>query len=309
MQRKKLEELDLLDNFMFGTMVSYPEIGERFSRMLLEIILQKKFSHLKVHPQRVYYGADTNLHGTRLDVFIEEEESAAEDSKKDTENAAEKKAVATVYDVEPDKNSDKESVENLPKRVRFYHSKIDARSLKAGESYRSLKNVFTIMITSYDPFGLGRMVYTIKNGCIEEPNMPYEDGARTIFLYTKGTQGNPPEELKQFLRYMEETRKENVVNNSLQEIHHMVEQVRHDTEVSVEFMRLMEDEEVLLRRGKEEGRAEGKAEDILELLMECGPVPAELKQKIFNETDMTLLKKWLKLSAKVSTIQEFQEQM
>ena len=32
--------------------------------------------------------------------------------------------------------------------------------------------------------------------------MPYDDGACTIFLYTKGTEGYPPEELKQLFRGM-----------------------------------------------------------------------------------------------------------
>ena len=40
------------------------------------------------------------------------------------------------------------------------------------------------------------MVYTIKNSCIEVPELEYEDGAQTIFLYTRGREGNPPEELK-----------------------------------------------------------------------------------------------------------------
>lgn len=79
----------------------------------------------------------------------------------------------------------------------------------AGESYNVLRNVVVIFITTYDPFGLGRMIYTVKNGCVEEPGMAYEDGARTIFLYTKGTEGNPSEELQQLVRYMEHSTAEN----------------------------------------------------------------------------------------------------
>lgn len=79
--------------------------------------------------------------------------------------------------------------------------KIDAGSLAAGENYSALRNVVVIFITTYDPFGLNRMVYTVKNSCVEVPALPYEDGARTIFLYTKGTEGNPPEELFLLARY------------------------------------------------------------------------------------------------------------
>ena len=73
--------------------------------------------------------------------------------------------------------------------MRFYHAKIDAGSLASGEEYSGLRNVVVIFITTYDPFGLGRMVYTIKNGCVEVPEMPYDDGAQTIFLYTGGDSG------------------------------------------------------------------------------------------------------------------------
>ena len=73
------------------------------------------------------------------------------------------------------------------------------------ESYTNLKNVFVILITPYDPFHLNRMVYTIRNACEEVPSLPYDDGAKTFFLYTKGTEGNPSTELLQLLHYMEHT--------------------------------------------------------------------------------------------------------
>ena len=31
-ERKKLEELNLLDDFLFNAMMTYPEMGERFTR-------------------------------------------------------------------------------------------------------------------------------------------------------------------------------------------------------------------------------------------------------------------------------------
>lgn len=35
--RKRLAEMGLLDDFLFGAMVTYPGIGEQFVRMLLKI--------------------------------------------------------------------------------------------------------------------------------------------------------------------------------------------------------------------------------------------------------------------------------
>lgn len=227
-------------------MVSYPGIGEQFSRILLKIIFQKEFGRLKVVPQRPLFGNDTELHGARLDVYLEEDslsEAAPENS--------------TVYDVEPDNNSETQAITTLPKRVRFYHAKIDSDSLESGKTYHALKNVIIIMIMPYDPFGLKRMVYTIQNGCREEPQMPYDDGAITLFLYTRGTVGNPPEELRQLLSYMEHTTKANAKNENLKEIQSMVETVKRDKGVSVGYMKVYEREEMLLNKGIQRGISQG----------------------------------------------------
>ena len=87
--------------------------------------------------------------------------------------------------------------------------------------------------------------------------MPYEDGALTLFLYTKGRIGIPSEEVKQLLAYMENSSAENATNNFLQELHDMVEHVKHDEEVSIRYMRMMEDERDLLERGRQMGIEEG----------------------------------------------------
>ena len=242
MKKRKLEDLNLLDDFLFGAMVSYPGIGEDFVRKILEVIFAKPFGKLTVVAQKVYPGMDTDMHGARLDVYIEENAESNSES------------AATVYDVEPDKNL--KDIKNIPLRVRFYHAKIDAGSLKSGESYRMLKKVVVIMITPYDPFGLGHMVYTIRSKCEEIPDLPYDDGARTVFLYTKGTEGNPPKSLKQFLHYMEHPTEENAVTEALHSIHQMVSQVVHDKEVSLQYMKIFEREEMLVQQGIEQGKKE-----------------------------------------------------
>ena len=167
--RKKLAEMNLLEDFLFGSVVTFPEIGERFVKILLKVILGREVKRLSVAAQKFIYGADTDLHGARLDVCLEPEieEGSGEN--------------ATVYDIEPDRNSSDKKM--LPRRTRFYHGKIAARSLNAGADYDTLKDVVVIMILPYDPFGLNRMVYTVRNKCLEEPEMEYEDGAYTVFLY------------------------------------------------------------------------------------------------------------------------------
>ena len=246
MAKRKLEDLNLLDDFLFNSVVNYPDIGEKFIRELLRVILGKDFGKLTVIPQKFYPGSDTDKHGARLDVYIEED--CTDNSEHDIR----------VYDVEPDKNI--KDVTVLPQRVRFYHAKIDANSLKSGENYQMLKKVMVILITPYDPFGLNRMIYTIRSKCEEVPSMPYDDGACTIFLYTKGTEGDPPEELKQLLRYMEHTTEENIKNDNLRNIQQMVNIVKQDKEVSLEYMKVFEREEMLIQQGRQEERVNTERE-------------------------------------------------
>ena len=86
-----------------------------------------------------------------------------------------------------------------------------------------------------------------------EPDVPYDDGAKTIFLYTRGTKGQVSEEVRQFLRYMEKSTSENAVNDTLRDFHHMVENVKKDREVSVKYMKQFERDNMMRAEGREEG--------------------------------------------------------
>lgn len=111
-----------------------------------------------------------------------------------------------------------------------------------------------IFITPFDPFGYNRMVYTIKNYCVEQPDMEYEDGAMTIFLYTKGSVGNYSEDLQKFLTYFEESTDENAVTDDLRELQSMVSQIKDNRKVGLSYMRAYEEKELLKRIYHEEGR-------------------------------------------------------
>ncbi len=87
-----------------------------------------------------------------------------------------------------------------------------------------------------------------------EPDVPYDDGAKTIFLYTRGTKGQVSEEVRQFLHYMEKSTSENVVNDTLRDFHHMVETVKKDREVSVKYMKQFERDNMMRAEGREEER-------------------------------------------------------
>lgn len=237
MATKKLEELNLLDDFLFTALLTYPELGEEFCRKILKVILNRDLGKITITPQKVLPGINTDKRGARLDVSI-------------TESG--KESYGTIYDIEP--NLTKKDKAVLPKRMRFYRAKMDGEALKSGEGYRYLKTTYAIIITPYDPFEEGRMIYTVKNMCVELPEMPYEDGSRTIYLYTKGTKGNPPKELQELMRYMEDTKAEMAVNKTLRDIQQMVEKVKFDGEVSVGYMKVFEREEMIREEGFESGQ-------------------------------------------------------
>lgn len=78
----------------------------------------------------------------------------------------------------------------------------------------------------------------------------------------------------------------------------------YDEERELQIIR--EDERFL---GKEEGKLEGKAESILELLLDYGIVSDELRMQIMGQKNMEILKKWIKLAARVKSVEEFSSQM
>ena len=131
------------------------------------------------------------------------------------------------------------------------------------------------------------MVYTIKNGCIEVPELEYEDGAQTIFLYTRGREGNPPEELKQLLHYMEHSSIENASTENLKKLHRMVTAVKRDGEVGLAYMKSFEREERIRKQGLKEGLQEGKEVEIIKLGSKFGKSDAEILALLQEELQIT----------------------
>ena len=66
-----------------------------------------------------------------------------------------------------------------------------------------------------------------------------------------------------------------------------------------------------IAEGIAEGKAKGKVEDrieaTLELLEDLGDISEELAQKIRNQNDLNILRRWHKFAASATTIEEFEE--
>ena len=95
----------------------------------------------------------------------------------------------------------------------------------------------------------------------------------------------------------------------VKELQKSVAHVKTSREMEERFMLLdlmLKDEH---KAGKIEGKIEASIENLLELLEELAVVPENLRKTIMEETDLSTLKKWLKLAAKSSSIEQFMENM
>lgn len=104
-------------------------------------------------------------------------------------------------------------------------------------------------------------------------------------------------------RAVDECIEENVLRDFLAEQKSEVVKMsiyEYDEERELKIIR--EDERYL-------GKAEGKAESILELLADCGDVPDELRKRICKEIDLEILNKWIKLAARAKSVEEFSSLM
>lgn len=109
------------------------------------------------------------------------------------------------------------------------------------------------------------MVYTIKNQCIEDNTVSYEDGAAKLFLYTKGTEGKPSQNLIDMLKYIERSTVENIINQDIKRIDELVRHIKKSEEVDTNYMKSWEWEKYIeeaatargLARGLEKGLEQG----------------------------------------------------
>ena len=176
MARKKLEELTIVDDFMFGAVMRDP----KRCKTLLEFILGVKIRKIEYLELQKELDIEYDAKGIRLDVYVEDENN-------------------TVYDLEIQTTRKK----NLPKRTRYYQGIIDLNIIHRGEDYDKLKKSFINFICTYDPFGKSRYIYTFDQTAREDRSVLLDDEAVKIVLNTKGTIGDISDDLKETLRYMD----------------------------------------------------------------------------------------------------------
>jgi len=166
----------------------------------------------------------------------------------------------------------------LGKRARYYHSQIDMDLLATGKEYVELN-----------------------------------DGSETIFLSTKGQNAEDAStELVKFLKYVGAELAESTKDfedEFIEQLQHAVSDIKLSRRMGERYMLtelLMQDER---RAGRAEGRIEGLKRSILVLLDGYGTISQELKNKIEHEMVPERVEQWIKLAAKVDSIDQFIKEM
>ncbi len=91
----------------------------------------------------------------------------------------------------------------LARRSRYYHVQMAAEQLERDASYRDLSDAYPIFFCLYNPFALGRRVYSFESMCIEAEGLALGDGARTVFLAaTSPSDDSQPDSFNFLLDYI-----------------------------------------------------------------------------------------------------------
>lgn len=281
-KKRKLEDLNVLDDFMFSAAASDEEVGKEFCRTVLSVLLQKELGEIQITAQKTILPCTPEMRGIRMDVEVKE---PLEDTLPSL----------NVYDVEPHLRKEK----YFPRHNRFYQAKIDSRYIRNGErDFGNLPNLFVLTITEYDPFGKDQMIYTVSNSCREEPGLKYDDGLVFYYFNTEGKKGGTPE-IQAMLKYMMESTEKNVVNEDIRNLHRCVERVKVLPEVREEFMRF---EDVIAwekeksheegieegrKEGIEKGRKEGRIRMLIEISRESGLSDEKILKQLMDKCELT----------------------
>ena len=77
-------------------------------------------------------------------------------------------------------------------------------------------------------------------------------GFQRFLIYTKGTEGNPSQALRDMLKNIEHSKQENIFNPDIASIHEMVADIKKRKEVGIHYMKSWEREKLFREMGKEE---------------------------------------------------------
>lgn len=242
----KLQELNLLDRFLFDETMENLEAYQAAVSILLEEEVElmerpETEKELRISPE---------LRQIRLDVIS-----------MDVGNK--------LYCTEMQQRDTK----NLRKRSRFYQAQLDVSLLEPGsKDFNSLNDSCFILVAPFDIFGRGLYRYTFEGACRECPDLKINDGAIRVFINTKGT--NKQEFSQEFLDFMEYINDssdwiaDRTQSGKIKVIHENVKKVKSSEKMGVKYMQLWEEKAYIREDAFAEGIEKGLEAFVLDNLEE-----------------------------------------
>ena len=217
--------------FLFSNLELFPKL----CKQLIELILNINVTKISYPEREKVIENRTDSKGIRLDVYVHDNQNRS-------------------FDLE----MQIADVDNIAKRMRYYQGLIDGNKLKHGQHYSELGESYIIFICPFDKFNQGRHIYTFRERCDQDFNLPLNDGAVKIFLNTKGILNDVSDEIKNFLNYVDSGI---VADFFTKQIDDAVRTVKTNRKARKDFMTyqmaLLESE----LEGEERGRKKGRIEE------------------------------------------------
>lgn len=175
---ERWENQNLSNDFMFGKVMSDKKACAGVLKIILPEIETGEITFTEIQkPLR----DSIDSRGVRFDVYTKSENGKR-------------------YDIEIQTTKERD----LFRRTRAYHAILGSDILMKKETkrYSDMPDAYVIFICTFDPFKLGRHVYTFRNFCCEEKNLELGDGTSTIFLNTYGRDESVNTDMKNLLNFM-----------------------------------------------------------------------------------------------------------
>ena len=228
---KRYEELEFTDDFMFCKLLqNNPDVAQA----IVELLTGKKIGGIVNNERQRPIEITPDGKGVRMDVYLKDDNDV-------------------VYNIEMQKTS----IDDIPRRARYYQSMIDVDLVERGKLYKNLNDSYVIFIMLEDPFGIGEPIYTFTNTCYEHEGLELGDGTVKIFVNAQGICGKINSELRSFIEYLRGDDASSILTKTIDE---RIDRLKRNERWKGEFMTLYENYQYERNEGRKEGLAEGRQE-------------------------------------------------
>ena len=233
---KKLQDLNLMDRFLFSEVI---ESAEAY-KIILEIILEREI----------------NFKG---------EPVAENEKRKELLGKIARLDVCAIGDDDRVYNAEvqKENENNMHKRMRYYGALMTSKLLPEGTiDYNRLSDLCMIVIAGFDMGGEGKYRYTVRRMYEGYPDKEVYDGEVIIYLNTKGKDlEGVSSELIAMLEYFEETTDDKALSSGYERIirlNEIVSSIKANDEIGVKYMNAYEERMHDIQEAREQGEKTGE---------------------------------------------------